>query len=109
MATGHGSVTLQYICTPCAKVQQNSEALFYCTNCGKHFCSFCQHQHEKLLDGHRVLGVDKKGQWGSVKSVFLPTCEEHHAKEMEMYCGDHDVVCCMICVQIKHKYVPVEF
>jgi len=30
-------------------------------------------------------------------------CRRHQGRTLDMFCGKHDIICCQMCVQSKHK------
>lgn len=103
LGAGQDAIYL-YSCTPCSSRNLNTEALSYCKDCGKQFCNECLQYHNKVLDWHRVLGKDAVQNWGEVKHVTANVmCDDHPGKELEMFCADHDCLCCHICVNINHR------
>ncbi|XP_045178415.2 uncharacterized protein LOC123538399 [Mercenaria mercenaria] len=129
MATGGNLGSLQndasdalhdYTCAPCSDDGKNTEAMFQCTDCQIFYCQRCVTGHNKFTKNHNVVdkaskffGQDKR-QTGSVTSSALPTnlCEEHLGQVIQMFCGQHDTVCCTICIAVKHRscegvdYIP---
>lgn len=101
---GH-DVIYDYSCTQCASDNLNAEASFYCKDCSKLFCGVCLEHHERRLKGHKVLGKDKVKKWGSVRQVTPAVQCDEHGRESEMYCADHDCVCCHVCVDVRHRCV----
>lgn len=103
---GHDSFYDQ-CCTICEEDELNAEALYYCRNCDKFFCDGCVKNHNKFVKDHQVLGKEESSQWGDASTEQQPglSCEEHAGKELEMYCADHDKVCCNICININHRWV----
>ncbi|XP_053386468.1 tripartite motif-containing protein 29-like [Mercenaria mercenaria] len=96
-------------CTPCSESGRTKEADKFCVECGSHFCAQCLLEHNKFpaLRSHQVL--DKTGQSGRTKNettgMNMPTerCSVHNGKLIDMFCKDHDKVCCSACVAIKHR------
>lgn len=92
-------------CTTCKGENLNTKALFYCKDCSQLFCDPCKKYHNKFTREHRVLGIDDVAKWGDVKPLRSSLmCDDHPGKELEMFCDDHDHVCCSICIGIKHRY-----
>ncbi|XP_053389083.1 E3 ubiquitin-protein ligase TRIM22-like [Mercenaria mercenaria] len=107
-------------CNPCAKDGKNTEALFQCIDCKIFYCQRCVSGHNKFTENHNVVDKSSKlfgqrqRQQRSVSSSELPTelCEEHHGQVIQMFCGQHNMVCCTICIAVKHRscegveYIP---
>lgn len=117
MATGFSSMLslegvqdaiYDYCCTICEDDGLNAEASFYCKNCSKLFCDACQKFHDKVNKTHKVFGANETDKWGKVTEVTPAImCELHPEKEEEMFCSDHDRVCCLICMKDYHRCVHV--
>ena len=96
-------------CLPCSESGKVTEAIKFCVDCGSNFCAECLQDHNKFpaLRSHQIL--DKVGQGGSEENIEsrteLPTerCSIHHGKLVDMFCKDHDEVCCAACIAIKHR------
>ncbi|XP_060597995.1 uncharacterized protein LOC132751772 [Ruditapes philippinarum] len=92
-----------YNCTPCSQQERFVEAKRFCIECVEYFCSTCLAHHEKfgLTRGHTLVKCEE------VSKINVPTplskCELHTDKEEDMVCGDHDVVCCRVCITKKHR------
>ncbi|XP_053373255.1 uncharacterized protein LOC123532090 [Mercenaria mercenaria] len=107
---GSSDVAHDFICTPCSDDDLNKEAITYCTECRSYFCTTCIDHHNKCLKSHTVL--DKVAMMsGQVKHqpvdqsamMLVGRCEEHPGRAIEMYCPKHDIVCCTICLAMKHR------
>ncbi|XP_053385616.1 E3 ubiquitin-protein ligase TRIM71-like [Mercenaria mercenaria] len=107
-----------FSCNPCAKEGKNTEALFQCTDCYIFFCHRCVSGHNKFTENHNVVDRSSnnfgKGQRTPrpFTPLDLPTdfCDEHDGELIRMFCVKHEVVCCTICVTVKHRScVGVEY
>lgn len=90
-----------FTCSPCEDDNLNTEASCYCNQCLKHFCNKCVQLHNLLYKSHTVLGKDKRTEWGFPEAVV--TCLRHGHQKLEMFCDDHDAVCCLVCVSTLHR------
>ncbi|XP_053398381.1 zinc-binding protein A33-like [Mercenaria mercenaria] len=103
-------------CNPCAKDGKNMEAKFQCLDCQMFYCNRCVTGHNKFTANHNVVERTSKlfGQKRSLSSDELPRdlCEEHRGEVIKMFCGQHDRVCCTVCIALKHRscegleYIP---
>ncbi|XP_045212940.2 uncharacterized protein LOC123563883 [Mercenaria mercenaria] len=99
-----------YNCSPCKKSGVYKEAHKYCNSCKLYYCKKCLGEHNKFpaLRGHLIKDVTSQPkqtvQTGSSTSA-IPTepCEDHPEEIIKMYCGEHDVVCCTVCIALDHR------
>ena len=95
-----------YRCSVCNKNGQTTEASHYCTDCDTCYCKAC-------LCDHAVLGRSKVAQWGKgartaakEEDQFVEEevkCLRHPQYKVEIYCSDHDVLCCQMCPSTDHR------
>ncbi|XP_045168559.2 uncharacterized protein LOC123531558 isoform X2 [Mercenaria mercenaria] len=124
MATGGKSQTdasdviHDFPCVPCSEEGKNTEAFYECADCHTYYCQRCMEGHNKFIKNHTIL--DKRAmksgssQRRQSPQANLPeyTCDEHHGEVIKMFCGHHDVVCCTVCIAVKHRscegveYIP---
>ncbi|XP_053401617.1 uncharacterized protein LOC123549093 isoform X2 [Mercenaria mercenaria] len=96
-------------CSPCSEADRVREGKQFCENCGSYFCDQCLRDHNKFaaLRSHRIVDKSVVGplQGGNTTVVGEPTdrCVAHCGKIVDMFCKDHDEVCCEACVTIKHR------
>jgi len=95
-----------YPCSTCEEDSLNAEAFYFCKQHAKQYCNKCIKLHDKFSEGHTILTKDKVQDWGVVtkKGVALQKCSTHIDKELDMYCEDHDTVCCYVCTTAQHRY-----
>ncbi|XP_045186744.2 uncharacterized protein LOC123544745 [Mercenaria mercenaria] len=103
---GSSDVIHDISCTPCSEDARNTEAVNYCVNCETYFCQTCVGYHNKVLKTHNVLD---RNAMKSIKHESKQSeaeardCSEHPGNVIQMYCGNHDVVCCTVCVAVDHR------
>ncbi|KAL4216789.1 hypothetical protein ACF0H5_024510 [Mactra antiquata] len=100
--------TFEYICTPCAGDDLIKEALKYCVECQQYCCKDCLTSHRRIssLKGHSFLdnsSVKPQGQPRALPAFPTKQCSKHVGKILDMYCENHDVVCCYACAAEDHK------
>ena len=59
--------------------------------------------HNLLFKAHTVLDRTQIDDWQVQQTVPSYMCEEHHGKELDMFCHEHDQLCCYVCVSTKHR------
>ena len=102
-------VLYDYECSSCYEDGLNTEAQHFCRDCIECFCDKCVSHHNKVLRKHTVLGRKDVSQWSAVSSKVDASvrCDQHQTKPLELYCEDHDQLCCHICVSTDHRYIVV--
>ncbi|XP_053396959.1 uncharacterized protein LOC123539111 isoform X1 [Mercenaria mercenaria] len=107
-------------CNPCAKDGKNMEAIFLCMDCQMFYCNRCVTGHNKFTENHNVVdrtsklfNQDQRQQRSlSSNELLRDLCEEHQGEVIKMFCGQHNLVCCTVCVAVKHRscggveYIP---
>ncbi|XP_052781621.1 uncharacterized protein LOC128218112 [Mya arenaria] len=94
-----------FSCSPCEENGFNTEAHHYCTQCTKYYCQNCVSKHNGLYQKHAVLGRKEVNKWESAPRVVdaLERCGMHPGEALKLVCGDHDQLCCSVCVAIDHR------
>ncbi|XP_045165953.2 E3 ubiquitin-protein ligase TRIM33-like isoform X2 [Mercenaria mercenaria] len=90
-------------CAPCTQRERFSEAKKFCVECGEYFCSTCLscHDHFGATKGHTLIDCQDVSTENAV--TRLAKCKIHVNKEEDMVCGEHDVVCCRVCIATNHR------
>ncbi|XP_053387131.1 uncharacterized protein LOC128550958 [Mercenaria mercenaria] len=113
MATGglhvHTSDEIfDFTCSPCAEQNKNSEAVRYCVECQDYYCQSCADMHKMFpaMRGHKLLNkadFSSSSHQQNLPQVPTERCHNHKTKLIDMYCRDHDEVCCTSCVAENHR------
>ncbi|XP_060551264.1 uncharacterized protein LOC132712844 [Ruditapes philippinarum] len=100
----------EYLCTPCADDGNDEQALKYCPECKEYLCAACIKCHLKFSATKKHTLYDNEYQHYEGDSVDTTSDEEHGFKcvfhpdrDIEIYCGDHDMVYCALCVAKEHR------
>ncbi|XP_060591656.1 transcription intermediary factor 1-beta-like [Ruditapes philippinarum] len=97
----------KHTCIPCAREGTKISAVKYCIDCDSPLCTECLKQHNRFdaMRCHQIVETGS-GPDTSKERFELPTqrCATHHGKLIDMYCGDHDEVCCVACVAVIHSH-----
>ncbi|KAH3718407.1 hypothetical protein DPMN_061211 [Dreissena polymorpha] len=103
-ADGSDSLT-DFCCSPCLEHKIDKFAEFYCDKCLKFFCAKCIQMHGQLFSKHVTYGRGDSAKWPLPKVVedFLQQCEFHEEKNLEMFCNEHEQLCCTNCVVLNHR------
>ncbi|XP_061188763.1 E3 ubiquitin-protein ligase TRIM45-like [Saccostrea echinata] len=91
-------------CTPCKHANERNAAKYHCTDCKECYCEQCLtyfHKRKKDNNMHNVTNVDETTL---LKSLEVgEACCIHANKDVEVFCFDHQELCCSICFVTKHR------
>jgi hypothetical protein len=89
-------------CTPCGEDNIKEEAVNYCPKCDEYLCTRCTSEHARrnTTKSHKLIEV-KDGKHSL--SVVKTKCLNHPDRDIEMYCGTHDMVYCTMCIATDHR------
>ncbi|XP_060604855.1 uncharacterized protein LOC132757557 [Ruditapes philippinarum] len=99
-------------CSPCGRENRKVDATKFCTECDEHLCEKCVHDHKKFVvtKTHRITAKQKPPS--TPRQKLTDRCTHHEGKTIELFCGDHDELCCSVCVAVGHRackdviYIP---
>lgn len=91
-------------CDPCLLLGEKRKAISWCITCSEALCDTCKKCHvTNKMSRHHTLAaiedIDKFLIWATSDQF----CEEHTNKKLELFCVDHDQVCCLTCKTTSHK------
>ncbi|XP_052778744.1 uncharacterized protein LOC128216214 [Mya arenaria] len=94
-----------FVCFPCEEDGLNTEAQYFCNQCTKYYCVNCVPVHNKLFKRHSVLDRTDMTKWAAALGMVdvLERCERHPGEALKLVCGDHDQLCCHVCVAVDHR------
>ncbi|XP_053375843.1 uncharacterized protein LOC123535216 [Mercenaria mercenaria] len=111
MAAGRFSTSIKdgsdadfdYTCTPCGEDHIREEAVKYCPECEEYLCTKCTNQHgrRKATLSHKLQDKDATKRGNMV--TIATKCRYHPNRDIEMYCGTHDMVYCLKCIAKEHR------
>eukprot|EP00057_Strongylocentrotus_purpuratus_P018224 XP_011672698.1 PREDICTED: tripartite motif-containing protein 59-like [Strongylocentrotus purpuratus] len=89
-------------CTNCTS-EEKPQALVYCQDCGKYFCSTCHNKHSQWPDfiSHDVLAMSEIVS-GKVSVRRYRKCRKHPKEDEECFCSDCRRFACFRCVLMEH-------
>ncbi|XP_052781936.1 uncharacterized protein LOC128218324 [Mya arenaria] len=95
-----------FVCSPCEEDGLNTEAQYFCNQCTKYYCVNCVPVHNKLFKRHSVLDRTDMTKWAAALGMVdvLERCERHPGEALKLVCGDHDQLCCHVCVAVDHRH-----
>ncbi|XP_061190729.1 E3 ubiquitin-protein ligase TRIM45-like, partial [Saccostrea echinata] len=96
----------QLNCESCLRDNEEEEASAYCATCMENLCQVCTKCHKKGLvtKDHRLYLLSEIKSSSIVpESVSNLTCSNHKNREIELFCNDHEKLCCTMCVSTEHR------
>ncbi|XP_033731665.1 uncharacterized protein LOC117321301 isoform X2 [Pecten maximus] len=93
-------------CHGCLTDDEENVASFWCKACSEALCQPCRvaHRRSKLLSTHKVIAIDEVSKTDIRMPVFVDnTCPRHTGKTIEVYCHDHNALCCVLCMALLHR------
>ncbi|XP_052778817.1 uncharacterized protein LOC128216292 [Mya arenaria] len=94
-----------FACSACEEDGLSTEAQYFCNQCRKYYCNNCVPVHNKLYKRHTVLDRKDVKKWAATPGMVdvLERCERHPGEALKLVCGDHDQLCCHVCVAMDHR------
>jgi hypothetical protein len=103
-------VDFEYTCTPCADEGNSEKGIKYCPECKEYLCAACIQYHLKFSATKKHTLHDNDFQHSEKDSIDTTSDEEpvfkclfHPDRDIEIYCWDHDMVYCLLCVVKEHR------
>lgn len=94
----------EVVCTPCEEDSKCQRAVHYCPTCDQYLCAMCSyHTRFQATKGHSVSKVPSVGQHVTKNVMTVPKCPIHPDRNIEMYCGQHNMVYCALCIATDHR------
>ncbi|XP_045212752.2 uncharacterized protein LOC123563792 [Mercenaria mercenaria] len=92
----------EFSCTPCGEDDIREEAFKYCPESQEYLCTTCtrHHSRQRATRSHKLLNKDE-AKTDSVDANAK--CRYHSDRDIEMYCGTHDMVYCTTCIATEHR------
>ncbi|XP_071172323.1 E3 ubiquitin-protein ligase TRIM45-like [Mytilus edulis] len=91
------------LCGPCSHVNTQKIAQKWCINCEEGFCADCEQVHRsmKVTRDHKLISTD---DYRKIENVPVNLKCDAHGKKFDLYCKNHDVAICVVCVPSLHKH-----
>ncbi|CAC5400284.1 TRIM2_3 [Mytilus coruscus] len=92
------------LCMSCEKLGSVSPAIFICIDCFDTLCETCQkyHKSNKASSNHDIKPISTLTDETKIPKAFKSICSDH-SKKLKLFCNDHDVPCCILCVSLNHR------
>lgn len=73
---------------------KNFDAISYCKNCRLYLCNKCKNNHSEFYESHNIINLDAE------LDIFISECqkENHDKNELKFFCKNHNVLCCIYCI-----------
>ncbi|XP_055999442.1 transcription intermediary factor 1-beta-like [Ostrea edulis] len=92
------------LCVTCKRQGKDVAAIHWCKNCMEKICDDCKtlHSYVSILQNHKIVNLSEANGCLENFDVDEP-CSIHKNKTIEVYCGDHDKLCCSVCFATQHR------
>ncbi|XP_045193781.1 uncharacterized protein LOC123549619 [Mercenaria mercenaria] len=105
---GGSDADFEISCTPCSDDGCRTEATKYCPQCKEYLCTACTRCHTRFAATRDHQLTDPMKHNGSrvrkrTKAIPNASCSLHPDREIEMFCGSHDMVYCALCIAKDHR------
>ncbi|XP_062582361.1 uncharacterized protein LOC134244100 [Saccostrea cucullata] len=95
------------MCAICLRDDKKSKAESWCNDCAEAICPSCKQLHQLVgsLQKHKIstLRFDDKDYKPKYPDLDEP-CHLHQGKYLEVFCLDHEALCCSVCFATQHRY-----
>ncbi|XP_063441478.1 E3 SUMO-protein ligase RanBP2-like isoform X2 [Mytilus trossulus] len=94
----------QKLCMSCERLDIVSQAIFICNDCSDTLCGICQkyHSSNKSTSNHQIKKIFTLPEKEKVHKTCQNICSDH-SKKLKLFCNDHNVPCCTLCVSLSHR------
>lgn len=91
-------------CDICESRKATTDAIIWCSECDQYLCTQCSEHHSisKASEKHFTQSVQDYLNLPDFLRSLRNRCEDHGWK-FEFLCPTHDELCCLQCLQNKHK------
>ncbi|XP_045194675.2 tripartite motif-containing protein 45-like [Mercenaria mercenaria] len=105
---GGSDADFEIFCTPCSDDGRKTEGSKYCPQCKEYLCTTCTRCHTRFAAtrDHQLTDSVKHNSSGvrnRTKGIPNASCSLHPDREIEMFCGSHDMVYCALCIAKDHR------
>ncbi|XP_053390420.1 uncharacterized protein LOC128553312 [Mercenaria mercenaria] len=93
----------ELVCTPCEEDDIREEAVKFCVECNQYLCTTCARCHKRnaASKSHKLL--DREDAKNPSMVAMTTKCRYHPDRDIEMFCGTHDMVYCAKCIATEHR------
>ncbi|XP_062578392.1 E3 ubiquitin-protein ligase TRIM45-like [Saccostrea cucullata] len=92
-------------CDACAEDGEDVKAINWCKDCKRSFCENCTKIHKRFLAlyNHNTVSLCEISSATKLTEVVSRFCKTHEQNKLELYCRDHQVPSCALCVPTLHR------
>ena len=93
------------LCGTCEEGGDRTVASYWCRDCAEPLCDNCLKYHRlmKISRRHKIEEMEIiRRHPKRILSVPQP-CADHVGKDIELFCADHNTLCCVMCVATEHR------
>ena len=93
------------LCGMCEEGGNRTVASHWCRDCAEPLCDNCLKYHRlmKISRRHKIEEMEIiRRHPKRILSVPQP-CPDHVGKDIELFCADHNTLCCVMCVATEHR------
>ena len=93
------------LCGTCEEGGDRTVASHWCRDCAEPLCDNCLKYHRlmKISRRHKIEEMEIiRRHPKRILSVPQP-CPDHVGKDIELFCADHNTLCCVMCVATEHR------
>ncbi|CAG2230831.1 TRIM56 [Mytilus edulis] len=99
-------------CHPCERSENVSiDATVWCSNCGEALCQKCcdLHRRFRTTTTHKTFPITTTTNDDfNFLAETNEFCSKHETKPLDVYCLDHLVPCCVVCLAVNHRTCNVK-
>ncbi|XP_065937597.1 E3 ubiquitin-protein ligase TRIM33-like [Magallana gigas] len=92
-------------CMFCQRNDKTVQAKHWCKTCTETICDDCKsiHSYVPMLKDHKIVRLSDVEDLRKETEIDEP-CVIHKGKYVEVFCHDHDQLCCSTCFFTKHRF-----
>uniref|UniRef100_K1PYX1 Transcription intermediary factor 1-beta n=1 Tax=Magallana gigas TaxID=29159 RepID=K1PYX1_MAGGI len=91
-------------CMFCKREELTVLATHWCKSCAEPLCEDCKRFHTRvpILQGHKIVEISQMEKWSEAVDIE-DTCVIHRGRTVDIFCKDHNDLCCGVCFANRHK------
>lgn len=93
-------------CEPCLRDSEINKASDYCLSCEEYICMNCAKCHKKNMASlnHTIVLIQEMNMIQIVPEIAsVNFCPKHKHEKIQLYCHDHEQLCCCLCGSTEHR------